>query len=229
MKVSMIECVKLQAHPRNYREHPTDQIDHIKQSLTQFGFYRNVVATKQNVILAGHGVVKAATELGLKQVPVMQVDLDKDSPEALKILTGDNEIASLGIVDDRELTALLKEIRDSAEDGLLGTGFDDDVLANLVMVTRSGTEIENFDAAAEWVGMPEYEGEAPEEIYKIILAFPTAEKRNAWVTEHVKLETKSPAKMISSRVPPVERRDNKAVKFEEQDAPKSPDLHSKQG
>jgi len=31
------------------------------------------------------------------------------------------------------------------------------MLANLVFVTRPQSEIEDFDAAAEWAGMPEYD------------------------------------------------------------------------
>ncbi len=31
------------------------------------------------------------------------------------------------------------------------------MLANLVMVTRPESEIKDFDAAAEWVGMPDYD------------------------------------------------------------------------
>jgi hypothetical protein len=43
------------------------------------------------------------------------------------------------------------------------------VLANLVMVTRPAVEIADLDAAAQWVGLPEYEGlDTP---LKIIVSF----------------------------------------------------------
>lgn len=215
MQVTMIDCVDLQSHPRNYREHPEDQLAHIKQSLTQFGFYRNVVATKGNVILAGHGVVKAAIELGLKKVPVMQVDLDPESTAALKILTGDNEIASLGIVDDRELTNMLKKIRDEDEGGLLGTGFDDQVLANLVMVTRTGTEVESFDAAAEWVGMPEYDAEAQKN-FKLLIKFETKELRDEFLFNECKAVkgTEFKNSMVAIWYPPKTARDMKSLEFQ---------------
>lgn len=218
MQVTMIECDKLQGHPRNYREHPDDQLAHIKQSLTQFGFYRNVVATKENVILAGHGVVKAAKDLGIKKVPVMKVDLDPESTAALKILTGDNEIASLGIVDDRELTNMLKQIRDDDEHGLLGTGFDDQVLANLVMVTRTGTEVEDFDAAAEWVGMPEYDGEAQKN-FKLLIKFETKELRDEFLFKQCEADKATQFKndTVAIWYPPKTPRDMKSIEFRDKD------------
>jgi len=214
----MIGVDKLTSHPRNYREHPTDQLDHIKQSLTQFGFYRNVVSTKGNVILAGHGVVQAAKELGIEKVPVMQVDLEPESTAALKILTGDNEIASLGIIDDRELTNMLKQIRDEDEHGLLGTGFDDQVLANLVMVTRTGTEVEDFNAAAEWVGMPEYDSEA-EDTFKLLIKFETLDERVAFLKEKCDIDKATEFKNNTAAIwyPPKTPRDTKSVAFDDAD------------
>ena len=47
---------QLKPHPRNYRDHPQDQIDHLIQSIRENGFYRNVVVANDNTILAGHGV-----------------------------------------------------------------------------------------------------------------------------------------------------------------------------
>jgi hypothetical protein len=40
--------------------------------------------------------------------------------------------------------------------GLLGTGYDAMMLANLAMVTRPSSEIADFDEAAHWAGLPEY-------------------------------------------------------------------------
>ena len=133
--VEQIPIADLKPHPRNYRQHPADQIEHIKASITDHGLYRNVVIARDGTILAGHGVVLASREMGLKTVPVIRVDLDPDDPKAIKILTGDNGISHLGEVDDRLLTELLKGLQETAG-GLLGTGYDDAMLANLIFVTR---------------------------------------------------------------------------------------------
>lgn len=153
-----VAIADLKSHPRNYRQHPADQLEHIITSINEHGFYRNVVIARDNTILAGHDVVKACQQIGLDSVPVVRLDVDPESPQALKVLTGDNEISHLGEIDDRLLSELLKEIKDFDPVGLLGTGYDEMMLANLVMVTRPASEIADINEAAQWVGMPEYEG-----------------------------------------------------------------------
>jgi hypothetical protein len=155
----LINTKDLKPHPRNYQQHPDYQLRHIMKSIETHGFYRNVVVTADNTILAGHGVVEAATRLGIDKIPVHKVDLDANDTRALQILTGDNEINNLAVVNDRMLTELLKEIMvQDQEIGLTGTGFDEAQLASLVMITRPASEIKDKDEAAEWLGMPEWEG-----------------------------------------------------------------------
>jgi ParB-like chromosome segregation protein Spo0J len=156
MVVETVEVASLRPHPRNYRTHDPSQIAHLVQSIKEHGLYRNVVIARDGTILAGHGVVEACKLMGIKEVDAVRIDVEPDDPRALKVLTGDNEISRMADIDDRMLTEVLKEIRDADESGLLGTGFDDAALAALVMVSRTSAEIKDFDAAAEWVGMPEF-------------------------------------------------------------------------
>jgi hypothetical protein len=155
--------------------------------------------------------------MGLEKIPVIRLDLDPDEPRALKVLTGDNEIANLVQVDDRALTELLKEIKDTAVDGLLGTGFSDQSLAALVMVTRPASEIEDFDAAAEWVGMPEFDP-GTKAVYMTI-NFRSVEDRSAFV-EKIGLDEDEMRKYkdrnhITTWWPPREANDLSALRFEE--------------
>ena len=145
----------LKTHPDNYRMHPDNQLDHIESSITEHGFFRPVVISSDGFILAGHGVVMAAERMGLSEVPVVMVSVAHDTKQAISILTGDNEIAKLAIVDDRKLTELLKAIADHG-DTLSGTGMNTEQLAALAMVTRPAREIQGHDAAREWAGMPSF-------------------------------------------------------------------------
>lgn len=175
----------LKPHPRNYRQHSEDQIEHIKQSIKDHGFYRNVVVAKDNTILAGHGVVKAAKELNMTTIPVVRLKISPEDTQALKLLAADNYIQHLSFDDDRMLTELLKEV--SSEEGLLGTGFDDASLAAYAMVSRPADEIGDFDAAMEWAeaGMPEFEDPTTMDEFSkeafVNIKFPTAEHREQWV------------------------------------------------
>ena len=136
----------LKPHPRNYRDHPSDQLDEIEESLSVYGFYKNIVVSQDGYILTGHGVVLTAARMGLEKIPTKEVPIDHDHPKALKLLAGDNELSHLAMDDDRVLTELLKEIHETDETGLKGTGYDEQRLAMLLMVTRPASEIADFDA-----------------------------------------------------------------------------------
>lgn len=179
LPLQIVSVARLKDHPRNYRTHPPDQLAHIQESLRLHGLYRNIVVARDDTILAGHGVVQAIRGMGWLQVPVLRRDLDPMDPIALKLLAGDNQIAQLAEIQDRQLTEMLKEIRDS-EAGLLGTGYDEMMLANLLFVTRPESEIATRDEAAHWVGMPEYDN--VERPLQVLLSFETAADRDALMT-----------------------------------------------
>jgi len=158
----------LRPHPRNYRQHPPEQIEHLAASIREHGCYRNVVATSDGTILAGHGVVLAATEAGLDAVPVVTLSLEPESPLALKILAGDNEIARLATLDEVGLVEILADLE--AEGALLGTGFDGDALATLRRLAE-GRGL--TDVLAEWEGMPEFEQDDRQSAYHTTVHFAT--------------------------------------------------------
>lgn len=158
---------ELKPHPRNYRTRTQTQLEHLTQSIREHGLYRNVVIARDSTILAGHGVVEAARLLHLDRVPVVRLDVDAHEPRALKVLIGDNQIAQLADIDDRQLTEMLREIRDSDLVDLLGTGYDAQQVAALLMVTRTTDEIRDQNAADEWVGLPEYE--SAERLFAVVV------------------------------------------------------------
>lgn len=214
-----VALADLRPHPRNYRGHPEDQIEHIAASLRAHGLYRPVVIARDNVILAGHGLVLGAKRVGWTEITCRRCDVESDSPLALKILTGDNEISNLVEGDDRALTDLLNEIKSSDPEGLLGTGYDEKMLASLIFVTRPASEVKTIDEAAEWVGLPEF-GDAPEEV-KVAVVFRSKEDRLKWVAQMeragfaMKMHYKSES-VWSTWWPVKERDDLVNVRFEEQ-------------
>lgn len=137
----LFDVADLKPHPRNYRNHPQSQIDHLRHSLREFGFYRNVVLAKDLTILAGHGIVEAAQQEGIKQVPGVKLNISAESGLALKLLAGDNYLSYFAEDDDRALTELLKELAES-DLTLLGTGFCDRHTKRPVTATLSSSPIE---------------------------------------------------------------------------------------
>lgn len=207
-----ISIEDIKPHPRNYREHSDDQLEHLISSIEQHGFYRNIVISKDNFILAGHGVVQASRRMGLEQLPVVRIDANHDEPQAIKVLTGDNEIGRLAGVDDRMLSELLKEVKEYDTVGLMGTGYDGMMLANLVMVTRPSGEIKDINEAAEWVGMPDYTPK--DEEIKVIVSFRNEADRLDFVQSTGLDEGKEGSKTWSSWYPPKEMEDLKSVKYD---------------
>lgn len=208
-----VKISDLKPHPRNYRQHPEDQIQHLVQSITEHGLYRNIIAARDMTILAGHGVVEACKKIGLTEVPIFLVDVESESPAALKILTGDNEISHLGEINDRTLTELLKDIKSLDVNGLLGTGYDERMLASLVMVTRPTSEIANINEAADWVGMPEYDEGC--DVFKVSISFESKEKRDEFFemlkAKHINGRD---SKCASMRWPDTPEDDPSSVMFE---------------
>ena len=145
-QVEEVDISQLHPHPQNYREHTTDQLTHLQQSLQAFGVYKNIVIARDNTILAGHGLVEAGKQLGLTSLPVKRMDLDPQEEQAIRLLVGDNETARLALMQDTALAGLLERLA-ASPGGLLGTGFDADALAALVQ--------QNVQAVAEGQTLPE--------------------------------------------------------------------------
>lgn len=61
----------LKPYPRNARTHSKKQIKQIASSIERFGFVNPVLIGDDGEIIAGHGRVAAAKQLGLTTVPTM--------------------------------------------------------------------------------------------------------------------------------------------------------------
>lgn len=130
MEIASVPITSLSPHPRNYRVHPDQQLEHLQASLQEFGWARNVVVSSDNVILAGHGIVEAARRRGETEVPVHRLNLPSTDPKAEKFMVLENEVSRLAEDDETQLAALLADIQRT--EGLDGTGWDDGALDALI-------------------------------------------------------------------------------------------------
>ncbi|MBI1391924.1 MAG: DNA methylase N-4 [Alphaproteobacteria bacterium] len=78
--------------PRNARTHPKRQITQIVRSIRAFGFTNPILADPHGNIIAGHGRLRAAKEMGLETVPVITLDGLSD-PQKRALRLADNKIA----------------------------------------------------------------------------------------------------------------------------------------
>ena len=83
---------RLQPYDRNARTHSPEQVAQIAASIREFGFTAPILVDGKDGILAGHGRLAAANQLGLSEVPV--VVLDHLTPVQRKAyILADNQLA----------------------------------------------------------------------------------------------------------------------------------------
>ena len=68
-EMKMVQTSKLIPYVNNARTHSQEQVNKLRGSLREFGFINPVIIDGENGILAGHGRIMAAKQLGIKQVP----------------------------------------------------------------------------------------------------------------------------------------------------------------
>lgn len=123
----------LTPHPENPRR---GAVELIKASLAANGQYKPlVVQTSTGYVLAGNHTLKAARELKWETVSVVYVDVDDD--RAMKILLADNRTSDNSTYDDAALLDLLQSLNGD----FVGTGYDDDDLAQLAELTGQTIEL----------------------------------------------------------------------------------------
>lgn len=86
MEIEYVKVSDLKPYERNAKIHTAEQVDHIANSIREFGWKQPVVIDSDNVIVIGHGRVLAAKQLELEEVPCIRAsDLTKEQIKALRI------------------------------------------------------------------------------------------------------------------------------------------------
>lgn len=101
--------------PSNARLHTKKQIGQIARAIEAFGFTAPVLIDEQDVILAGHGRVAAASKLGMTSVPCRRISgLSSDQKRALVI--ADNKLALNATWDEAILASQIQSLLDVSVD-----------------------------------------------------------------------------------------------------------------
>ncbi len=144
--ISALPVAALIPYAENARTHSPTQVTQIAASIAEFGFVNPVLVDAEGVLIAGHGRVMAAKQLGLASVPVLRLGhLSPAQARALRL--ADNQIALNSGWDEALLAAEIARIRDEAVVDLDVLGF-------------SGMELDRLLAAAD-AGLGEDADDAP--------------------------------------------------------------------
>ncbi len=128
--VEMRPLAGLMPYANNARTHSEEQVSQIAASMKEWGWTNPVLVDEAGMIIAGHGRVLAAKQLGFDQVPVMTAKGWTKKQKAAYVLA-DNRIATNAEWDMGALAAELGELKTSGFDVAL-TGFTDDDLKGLL-------------------------------------------------------------------------------------------------
>ena len=122
MQIQEIELSELKPYEKNAKKHPAEQVEHIANSLREFGWKQPIVIDRDNVIIAGHGRLLAALSLGWITAPCIYADdLTEDQIKAFRL--ADNKTAE----SDWDFDLLMPELDDIDLDmTLFGFDFSDE-------------------------------------------------------------------------------------------------------
>jgi DNA modification methylase len=117
-------------YARNARTHSQEQVAQVAASIREFGFTNPVLIDATGGIIAGHGRVLAARQLGLTEVPCIRLSYLTEAQKRAYIIA-DNKLALNAGWDDELLALEMKELGDMDFDLVL-TGFGTDEIDQLL-------------------------------------------------------------------------------------------------
>jgi DNA modification methylase len=130
LQIEYVLATDLVPYENNSRTHSQQQVDQIKRSMTEFGFTNPILIDERNGIIAGHGRLQAAQELGIKLVPTIAL---KGLTEAQRkaYVIADNQLALNAGWDLNLLKEEIQKLNNLDFDTAI-LGFDDDFMAKLL-------------------------------------------------------------------------------------------------
>ena len=122
LKIEYIPIEDIKPYENNAKQHPSEQIQQIKNSILEFGF-RDPIAVWNNTIVEGHGRLLAAQELGYKELPIIRLDDLSDEQRKAYCLAHNK----LTMNSDFDLDVLSAELDSITDIDMSDFGFDLDL------------------------------------------------------------------------------------------------------
>lgn len=122
-KIIMEPVERLIENKHNARTHSAEQVDQIAAAIKEFGFINPILVDEKGEVLAGHGRILAARQLGMKAVPALRFDHLTDEQKRAYLLA-DNKLAENAGWDEELLKLELWALEEAGFDVPL-TGFSE--------------------------------------------------------------------------------------------------------
>lgn len=120
----------------NARTHSDEQVAQVAASIKEFGFTNPILIDEDSSIIAGHGRLLAARQLGLTEVPTITLDNLTEAQKKAYIIADNQLAANAGW--DLELLKLEVENLQELDFDIDLLGFDDDFISGLLETQSEG-------------------------------------------------------------------------------------------
>jgi ParB-like chromosome segregation protein Spo0J len=144
LKIEYRSLDSLVPYAKNPRTHSDEQIAQIAASIREFGFTNPILIDSRQGIIAGHGRLAAAKELGLEKVPCIDLSHLSEAQKRAYIIA-DNKLALNAGWDDELLRLELTDLKELGVNLDL-TGFDPMELADIML--GDDVEFKEYDESA---------------------------------------------------------------------------------
>lgn len=112
LQIEYIEIEKLKHFENNSKIHTKEQINHIANSISEFGFNDPIgIAGKENIVLEGNGRIEAAKKLGIQKLPCIRLDHLSQNERNAYVIAHNSTNLETGF-DDGILYAELKKLQE---------------------------------------------------------------------------------------------------------------------
>jgi hypothetical protein len=129
---------RLRTYARNARLHSDNQVSVLAANMLKFGWTMPCLISDDGELIAGHGRILAATQLGLSKIPVLRLShLDEDHRRALRL--SDNSVADMAEWDELSLGLEVIDLQALGFDTDL-LGFSDVFLEGLLNAAQGGDD-----------------------------------------------------------------------------------------
>lgn len=141
LKIVKVGIDTIKEYEKNAKLHPKEQIEQIKKSIEEFGNNDPIAVDENNVIIEGHGRIRALKELGYKEVDVIKLTHLTEEQKKAYILTHNK----LTMNSDFDIDLLNEELDNIINIDMADFGFEfaEDIDEEEIQIDTSEKEIED--------------------------------------------------------------------------------------
>ena len=121
-EVQEVSLSKLKPYAKNAKKHPQEQVDLLERSIKEYGFLNPCLIDRDYNVIAGHGRIMAAKQIGMDTVPCLFVEGLTEAQYKAYVLA-DNRLTELGEWNMDLVMMELQDLQDMDFDISL-TGFE---------------------------------------------------------------------------------------------------------